>query len=80
LPAAGLPGFKTEVAAAKIRAALWLGIPSLAALLCTISALDARAEWPRIKPKVKARLVTIHKVIVLPAQVANKKVSFKGAE
>jgi len=58
----------------------WMLWFSCAALLCSISAREARAEWPRINPKLKSKQVTIRKVVILPAQVSYKKVSFKGVE
>jgi len=53
---------------------------SCAVLMCSICVRQAQAEWPRISPKLKDKQVTIHKVVVLPAQVAYKKITFKGVE
>jgi len=57
--------------------ALWF---SCAALICSVSARDARAEWPRINAKLTRKQLTIHKAVVPPAQVAYKKIGFKGVE
>jgi hypothetical protein len=57
----------------------WMLWFSCAALLCSVSVREARAEWPRINPKLKSKQVTIHKAVVLPAQVSYKKLAlFKG--
>jgi hypothetical protein len=60
-----------------MRLALWL---SCAALMCSISARYARAEWPRINAKLTAKQVRIHKAVVLPAQVDYRKIGLKGVE
>jgi hypothetical protein len=54
---------------------------SCAVLMCSICVRHAQAaQRPRINPELKAKQVTIHKVLVLPAQVAYKKIAFRGVE
>lgn len=50
------------------------------ALMFSMCARDANAEWPSINSKLKKKQVAIHQVVVLPAQVAYKKVNFFGVE
>src|SRR5580658_3660853 len=38
------------------------------------------AEWPVISPDLKAGRVTLHKVLVLPAQIDYKVIGFKGVK
>jgi hypothetical protein len=53
---------------------------SCAVLACIISAVQGLAEWPRVNPKLKAQQITIHKVLILPAQVEYKRMTRKGIE
>lgn len=51
---------------------------SVFALMCGILAGDAHADFPYINSTLKKRQVTIRKAVVLPAEVAYKRVSLKG--
>ena len=53
---------------------------SLAAIALAACAREARAQWPRVNEKLKARKVIIRKAVLLPAQVAFNKVGTRGPE
>ncbi|HXB74821.1 MAG TPA: hypothetical protein VNY05_41705 [Candidatus Acidoferrales bacterium] len=53
---------------------------SLAATVWIGCARDARAQFPHVNRKLTARGVTIHKAVLLPAQVTVNKIGVKGAE
>jgi len=57
-----------------MRRAIWF---ACAALVCGAFARDARAQWPRINPKLKTGQIAIHAVLVLPAQVEYQIASLK---